>query len=464
VSLVAFVGAAQRPNIVFILIDDMGWRDIGANGSKYYRTPNIDRLAKDGVRFTNGYASCAVCSPSRAAIMTGQNPARLHITDWIPGEGPRKDGRFDLPDWKQALDPKIPNLPQALHRLGYVTASIGKWHLGGPGHLPEDSGFDVNIAGGDTGHPASYFWPYGANSNSHRVPMLAEAGGHEGEYLTDRLTDEALRFIEANKDRPFFLYLAHYAVHAPLEAKASDIAEVENTPPDDGQDFPTYAAMVKSVDDSVGRVLEELSKQGLERNTVVVFTSDNGGAVHFRATKNRPWRGGKGFPYEGGVRVPLIVKVPGVTKPGLVTDTPAIHIDFLPTLLALAGGEQPSGVRDGMDITRALRGERLPARDLGWHYPHYWAGDLITPFSSLRSGDWKIVRWYEYETEELYNLAADPSERTDLAKRDPQKLADMHARLDAWLQSNDAQPPILKKHAPPAPLPSQNRASDNKWY
>jgi arylsulfatase A-like enzyme len=455
--------AAPKPNIVFILIDDMGWRDIGANGSKYYRTPNIDRLAGEGVRFTNYYAPCAVCSPSRAAMMTGLSPARLHVTDWIPGEQPPANARFNLPQWTKALDPTVPNLPKALHELGYATASIGKWHLGGEGHLPQDCGFDLNVAGGDIGHPASYFWPYGAPKNSHRVPMLAETGGEKGEYLTDRLTDEALRFIEQHQKQPFYLYLAHYAVHAPLMSKAEDSAEFENTPPVDGQDFPTYAGMVKAVDDSVGRVLETLKKLGLEKSTIVVFTSDNGGACHFHATKNRPLRGGKGFPYEGGLRVPLIVKVPGVTKAGLVSDSPVIGMDFLPTFLSLLGAK-PVERTDGIDITSALQGKPLPQRQLGWNYPHYWGGQLISPYAVLRDGNWKIVRWYEYDSEELYNLATDPSEKTDLAKKEPAQLASMHQKLDAWLKANNAQAPILKPNAPAASAPESNPAAAAKWY
>lgn len=463
VSATAFA-LTDKPNFVFILIDDMGWADIAADGSRYYKTPNIDRLAAEGVRFTHGYAACAVCSPSRAALMTGQSPARLRITNWIPGDGPSKKGRFDLPEWTQALDPKIPNLPKSLKDSGYATAAIGKWHLGDKGHFPEDCGFDLNIAGGHVGHPASYFWPYGAKGATHRVPGLAEAGGRKGEYLTDRLTDEALKFMDKNAGKkPFFLYLAHYAVHDPIQAKPQDIAAVESTPPADGQDFPAYAAMVKSVDDSVGRVLAEVKKLGVEDNTVVVFTSDNGGAVHFRATKNRPLRGGKGFPYEGGVRVPLIVRAPGVTKPGLVSDTRVIGTDFAPTFLALAHAK-PLPKTDGVDITPALRGEKLPPRELGWNFPHYWAYGLISPNASLIADGWKIVRWHEYDSDEIYDLTNDPSEKIDLAKNNPAKLAELRAKLAAWLKSNDAQSPVLKKNAPPAGAPETNPATDKKWY
>ncbi|BCU79851.1 sulfatase [Luteolibacter sp. LG18] len=452
----------RPPNIVLIVIDDMGWKDIAANGSTYYKTPNVDRLASEGMRFRNGYAACAVCSPSRAAIMTGQSPARLHLTDWIPGEGAPKNSRFTVPQWDMTLEKSTPTLPQLLKKQGYTTAAIGKWHLGNDG--PEAHGFDVNIAGGHIGHPASFFWPYGKEGNSHRVPMLAEAGGKEGEYLTDRLTDEAVKFIDGNRDKPFFLYLAHYAVHAPLMAKDDDTALFKGAKPDGQQDFPVYAGMVKAVDDSVGRILADLKKQGLEDNTIVVFTSDNGGVVHFRATDNAPLRGGKGFPYEGGLRVPFIVRAPGLTKPGSVNDTPVIGTDFLPTFAKLAGIEgKPAPVLDGVDISPALRGGKLERDTFLWHYPHYWWGGNISPYSVIHSGDWKLVRWNEYGSEELYNLAQDPSEKTDLAKANPEKLKEMSAKLDAELKAQDAQPPVPRKDAKAAPDPESNPAKAAKF-
>lgn len=462
----AHSGEVKRPpNVVFILIDDMGWNDIGANGSRFCKTPNIDRLASEGVRFTQAYASGAVCSPSRAGLLTGQNPARLHVTDWIPGNGPRKDGRYDLPDWTQRLDPNLPNLTKALDARGYATASIGKWHLGGAGSLPQDCGFSLNIAGADTGHPASYFWPYGKPGELHKVPGLGDSG-RPGEYLTDRLTDEAVRFMDANKAKPFFLYLSHYAVHDPLMAKDSYIsAVVENTPGLSGESNKTYAAMVKSVDESVGRVCAEIRRLGLENDTIVIFSSDNGGVCHYRggATWPHPLRGGKGFPYEGGIRVPLIVKVPGVTNPGTVSDVPTVNTDWYATLAPLCGAKAPVRT-DGVDITPALRGEKLPSRDLGWNFPHYWSGKLMTPYAVLRSGDWKIIHWYEYDSEELYNLASDPGERIDLASANPAKLREMHGRLDAWLKANDAQAPILRKTAGPAPDPKTNPALKPAYF
>lgn len=440
----------QRPNIVFILIDDMGWADGGCFGSKFYRTPNIDRLAADGTRFTQAYASCAVCSPARSAIMTGKYPARLHITDWIPGEPAPPNSRFRLPAWQKQLPLEEITLAEALKPLGYVSACIGKWHLGGTNFYPEHQGFDMNIAGCDIGHPSSYFWPYGSTKDSHRVPGLAEAGGREGEYLTDRLTDEALKFIETNQHQPFFLYLAHYAVHAPLMGKQELVQEYAERPGANGQSNTVYAAMVQSVDESVGRILRKLETLRLSDHTIVVFTSDNGGAVHFGkppATCNAPLRMGKGYPYDGGLRVPLLVKVPGVTRPGGVCDVPVISHDFFPTLLELAGADKSASrtALDGVSFVPLLEGKTsLGRNELFWHYPHYWNGKgalPVTPYSVARVNDWKLIRFYETGREELYNLREDPSEQHDLAATQPQKTHQLSNRLSAWLKEVNAQMP-----------------------
>lgn len=451
-----------RPNFVFILIDDMGWADIGANGSGYYKTPHIDQLAKEGMLFSNGYASCAVCSPSRAAILTGQNPARLHITDYIPGEGEFSKGRHGLPEWTKALDPGIPNLLSGLRDAGYATAFIGKWHLGGKGHSPVDCGFEMNIGGSHAGQPASYFWPYGKKGDRFKVAGLGESGGREGEYLTDRLTSEALDFLDKNHSRAFFLQLSHYVVHTPLMAKEEDVSAFRSRPPSNGQNNPVYAAMVKSVDDSVGRLLTKLRELGIEDNTVVIFSSDNGGGLR-GSTRNFPLRSGKGFPYEGGVRVPLIVRAPGLVKAGSVTGTRVTGADFAPTMLALAGAP-PLPLTDGADITPVLRGGELPPRVLGWSYPHYWSGGLISPYAALIADDWKIIRWYEYDSEELYHLTTDPSEKTDLAKSNPDQLAAVRVQLDQWLKDNHAQTAGLKKNASGAPAADTNPAVSKKWY
>jgi len=452
-SLHASNSPQTRPNIVFILVDDMGWADGACFGSKFYQTPQMDALAAKSVRFTSAYAACAVCSPTRAALMTGKYPARLHITDWIGGEAPPKTARFNLPDWQKHLPLEETTLATALKKLGYATGHIGKWHLGGGEFLPQYQGFDTNIAGGETGHPASYFWPYGASNDNQRVPGLAKRGGEKGEYLTDQLTDEALNFIEENKDHPFYLNFCHYAVHAPLMGKQELIDEAADRPGADGQSNKVYYAMIKSVDESVGRVMKKLDELHLTENTIVVFSSDNGGAVHFgnpRATSNFPLRNGKGSAYEGGLRVPLLVKVPGVTRAGTVCDTPVITMDFFPTLLQLAGADKSASATavDGVSFVPLLRGkDQTPHRELFWHYPHYWNGGKISPYSVAHVCDWKLIRFYETGTEELYNLKDDLSETHNLAPSNPAKCKELGSRLDAWLKQVGAQMPVPKPGA-----------------
>jgi arylsulfatase A-like enzyme len=429
--------ARERPNIVFILIDDMGWADAGCFGSRYYETPNIDRLAGEGMRFTDAYAACSVCSPTRASIMTGKYPARLHLTDWIPGEGNAPAHLLRVPQWRQFLPLEETTIARALKPAGYVSASIGKWHLGGPAYYPEHHGFDLNVAGTHFGHPASYFWPY--EGKSHSVAGLKE-GGHDGEYLTDRLTDEAERFIEQSKDRPFFLYFPHYAVHMPLQAKPAILAKYKAKPPCGGQNNPTYAAMIESVDDSVGRIERKLRSLGIERRTVVVFMSDNGGLWPM-ATSNAPLRAGKGYPYEGGIREPLIVKWPGSVKPGTTCSVPVSSIDFFPTLLEIAGLKSP-GVVDGRSLVPLLRqSDSLHREALYWHYPHYWAGNRVRPFGAVRAGDWKLIEFYEDMRVELYNLKNDIGEAHDVAQENLAKAAELREMLHRWRVAVDAQMP-----------------------
>lgn len=456
-STIAAPAQKPPPNIVFILIDDMGWADGGCFGSKYYNTPQIDAFARSGVRFTTAYAACAVCSPTRAALMTGKYPARLHITDYIPGERPPTNALFKLPDWMQHLPLEETTLATALKRLGYATGHIGKWHLGGGKYLPQFQGFDTNIAGGANGHPASYFWPYGNKKNNSRVPGLAERGGHKGEYLTDQLTDEAVNFIEENKDHPFYLNFCHYAVHIPLMGKQELIDEAADKPGADGQSNKIYYAMIRSVDESVGRIMKELDDLHLVDNTVVVFSSDNGGFVSSRppATSNSPLRNGKGSAYEGGLRVPLIIRAPGVTHAGTVCDTPVITMDFFPTLLELAGADKSASrtAVDGVSIVPLLRGEnQVPHAELFWHYPHYWSPGKVSPYSVARIGDWKLIRFYETRREELYDVKSDLSETHDLAASDPSKRKELGTRLDAWLKEVGAQMPIPKENTPTKPF------------
>jgi len=444
-------GPAQKPNIVFILIDDMGWADGNCFGSRYYQTPQLDALAASGMRFTQAYAACAVCSPTRAALMTGKYPARLHLTDWIPGEGAPKNSRFKIPDWQENLPLAETTLATALKKLGYATAHLGKWHLGGEKYFPQHQGFDTNIAGGDVGHPASYCSPYGATNNDQRVPGLAGRGGKKGDYLTDQLTTEALAFITAHKDEPFYLNLWHYAVHSPLMGKPELIDAAADQPGADGQSNKIYAAMLKSVDEGVGRIVQKLDELHLTENTLVIFTSDNGGAVHFGqppATSNAPLRNGKGTAYEGGLRVPLIVKLPGVTPAGTVCNTPVITMDWFPTLLEVAGADKSVSrtAADGVSLVPLLRGEtQTPHQELFWHYPHYWNGGKVSPYSVARIGDWKLIRFYETGREELYNLKADLSEQSDRAATNPEKHRELIRRLDAWLKEIGAQMPVPRQ-------------------
>jgi len=439
--------AAQRPNVVFFLIDDLGWADVGCFGSQYHQTPNIDRLAAEGMRFTDAYAACAVCSPTRASIMTGKYPARLHLTDWIPGEGDSPTDPLRIPDWRKFLSLEEVTVAEALKSAGYTCASIGKWHLGGPPYYPEHQGFDLNVAGGDIGHPASYFWPY--EGRTHTVPGLKD-GGQEGEYLTDRLTDAAERFLEQNSAKRFFLYFPHYAVHRPLEGKREVVAKYKARPPQGGQTNAVYAAMVESVDDSVGRILRKLDALSLARNTVVVFMSDNGG-LWPQSTVNAPLRAGKGYPYEGGIREPMIVKWPGVTPPGTTCAVPVSSIDFFPTLLDIAGAKLPGPV-DGLSLVPLLnRSGSLRREALFWHYPHYWNNSRVRPYGAVRAGDWKLIEFYEDMRMELYNLSDDPSEARDLAPERSEKAFELRGLLHNWRRSVNAQMPT--------PNPDRNPAS-----
>jgi arylsulfatase A len=335
-----------KPNIIFFLVDDMGWTDVGCMGSKFYETPNVDRLAAQGMKFTQAYSACTVCSPTRAALLTGQYPARLHITDWIPGHR-RPQAKLKVPDWTMHLPLETTNIARLLKPEGFASASIGKWHLGGAAFWPEKQGFDLNVAGCDKGSPPSYFSPY-------KIPTLPN--GPNGEFLSDRLTDEALKFITQNKNHPFFLYLPHYAVHTPLMAKAEVIAKYKKkADPHAPQHNAVYAALIESVDDSLGRVMRKLDELKLTDNTIVIFNSDNGGLIRSTGV-NLGLRAGKGSAYEGGVRVPLIVKWPGVTKAGSVCETPVISVDYLPTILEMTGASNSSQQpQDGESIVPLLQ-------------------------------------------------------------------------------------------------------------
>jgi arylsulfatase A-like enzyme len=461
---VASAAEHTAPNIVFILADDLGWADVGCNGGKFYETPHIDRLARQGMRFTNAYAACPVCSPTRASILTGKWPARLHLTDWIPGEGDAANHRLLVPNWRQYLPLEETNLARALKTAGYVSASVGKWHLGGPEYYPERQGFDLNVAGTHWGHPASYFWPY--EGKTHTVAGLRE-GGHSGEYLSDRLTAEAEKFIEQNKARPFFLYLPHYAVHVPLQGKKEIIAKYKAKNPVGEQKNATYAAMVESVDDSVGQILTKLDALGITDRTIVVFFSDNGG-LWPHSTSNAPLRAGKGYLYEGGIREPMIVKWQHHTRPGSTCPVPVASVDFLPTLLEMAGVKPPDKV-DGESIVPLLEQSGTVRRSaLYWHYPHYWNGNAVRPAGAVRSGDWKLIEHYEDMRVELFNLKNDLSEANDLAASHPDVTSQLRTLLHDWRQSVGAQMPRPNPNFRPAgsngkPLAEGREAKPNIW-
>lgn len=428
-----------RPNIVVILIDDLGWADVGCNGSSFYQTPHIDRLAAAGVRFTSAYATAPVCSPTRASILTGKHPARLHLTDWLPGRQDRPSQRLLKPETERQVGREEITLAEALKPAGYVSASIGKWHLGGLGFSPQDQGFDLNVGGDSAGSPLAYFAPF--RQGARVMPGLELS--REGEYLTDRLSEEAEKFIETNRDKPFFLYLAHYAVHIPLTAKPDAIRKFQQVPAVGPQTNAIYAAMVESVDESVGRILRMLDELNLAERTVVFFTSDNGGlsvreGPNAPATSNAPLRAGKGYLYEGGIRVPLIVRWPGKIRSGVTEDTPVSSVDLFPTILAVAGVPLSQSL-DGENLLPMLQNsERLKRDALFWHYPHY-SNQGGKPSGAIREGDFKLIEFFEDGHLELFNLKEDPGERRSLATDLPQKTEALRAKLGIWRRSLDAQ-------------------------
>ncbi len=422
---------AEKLNVVIVLADDLGWADLACYGSRYHKTPHLDRLAGAGVRFTDAYAAAPICSPTRAALLTGKYPARLNLTDWLPGRPDRSDQKLLRPVINQELPAGELTLASALKASGYATGHIGKWHLGGKGAGPEQRGFEVNVAGDQTGSPLSYFAPF-RNKAGRFMPGLEQAP--EGEYLTDRLTAEAEKFIETNREKPFFLYLAHYAVHIPLKAKADLAARYKPGRPGE-QGNPLYAAMIESLDESVGRVLKKLDDLKLSDRTLVVFTSDNGGLCVLEGpntppTINSPLRDGKGMLYEGGLRVPLIVKWPGVTKPGSTVSAPVSSIDFLPTVLDACGVKHEAKV-DGVSIVPLLKHEAFKREHLFWHYPHY-SNQGGKPGAAIRAGDHKLIEFYEDGRRELYDVRKDPGEGRNLSESNPKLVQDLAEKLENW--------------------------------
>jgi arylsulfatase A-like enzyme len=450
-----------KPNILLILIDDLGWADLGYTGSKFYETPNIDKLAASGLVFTDAYAASPVSSPSRAAIMTGKYPARLNLTDYIPGNrhyGPHKNQTLASHPFKLNLDLEEYTIAEAFKEAGYTTFFAGKWHISEEEkYYPHHQGFDINKGGNNTGHPAGgYFAPY-------INPQLDD--GEEGEYLTDRLTNETIDFIKKNKDNPFFAYLSFYTVHLPMQGKAEKVEKYRlkaaqmkyseqefikkgETYHKQWQNMPHYAAMVESMDENVGRLLHVLEQENLSKNTIVVFTSDNGGMSTSNQTDNIPTsnlllRAGKGYLYEGGIREPLIFYWPGKIKAGSTTDFPVSGTDLYPTLLDLTGIElKPLQHQDGISLLPLLEDRQIDERPLFWHYPHYSGGLGGRPSGAVRLGDYKLIEFFEDKRIELYNLNNDIKEKTDLAETNPEKAEELKQLLHQWREDVGAQMPF----------------------
>jgi arylsulfatase A-like enzyme len=474
--------SGKKPNIVFILVDDMGWKDLGTYGSTFYETPHIDKLASQGMRFTNAYASSPECSASRSSIMTGQYPVHTGITDWIIGtqnsSGPQPTQKLLPREFVFNLPKSETTIAQALKDHGYTTFFAGKWHLGlSPKYWPLHEGFDYNDGGWAAGNPRDY--GMGGYFSPWNNPRLKN--GPKGTFLTDRLTTKTIQFIkkEAKKGRPFFVDLSFYAVHEPIEAKKKYIQKFKRKAQRLGldtlkqvirdssathrgwkpvmteriiQDNPVYAGLIYSVDQNVGRIMKTLKQLGIAKNTIIVFTSDNGGLATSEGmpTTNRPLRYGKGWLYEGGLRVPLIIKWPRVTKPGSVSQFPVVNTDFYPTFLQMAGlSPMPKQAKDGVSLVPLLKDKKsIKQPVLYWHFPHY-SNQKGTPESAIRQGTWKLIQFYNGNHVELYNLRNDIGERYNLAKAFPQKTGTMLYMLNRWKRKTNAKIPKLNPYYNP---------------
>jgi arylsulfatase A-like enzyme len=448
----------RQPNIVFILADDLGWRDLSNEGSTFYESPHIDSIAAGGMKFTRGYATCQVCSPSRASILTGKYPTRHGITSWIgdnTGEAWGRNGRHDShlpPEYERNLRAEELTLAEVLREAGYRTFFAGKWHLGSKGSWPTDHGFEVNQGGWDAGGPrGGYFAPY-------KNPNLEQ--GPDGESLPIRLGQETAAFIEENKDEPFLAYLSFYSVHSPIQTSQALWQKYRDKALAHGlseerflydrrlsvrqvQDCPIYGGMIEAMDDAVGIVLAKLDELGLREDTIICFTSDNGGVSSGDAysTSNTPLRGGKGRQWEGGIREPFYINAPGHTRAGSTCATPVSGIDWYPTLLEMAGVSVPEEQDiDGVSLVPLLEGGDFRARPLFWHYPHY-GNQGGEPSSIVMEGDWKLIRYHEDGRDELYDLGADPGEQIDLAEVQTGQVLAMRPTLEAWLRETEARMP-----------------------
>ncbi len=472
----------QKPNIVFVLLDDFGYSDLGCYGSRFYESPNIDRLVREGVRFTDAYAACPVSSPTRAAIMTGRYPVNTGITDWIPGRQASKNGipedKFVALPFRQQLETDEVTIAEILKNNGYSTMISGKWHLGGtPEFWPENQGFDINRGGFSAGSPVrneksnGYFSPYGN-------PRLED--GPPGEYLTDRQTTDAIKFIESSGDKPFFLYLSFYATHNPMQGKELLVQKFTQKADSMGmsekdaftrekdwirpsmsnnfkerviQSNPVYAAMIYSVDENLGRLWKKLEELKIEKNTIIIFTSDNGGLSTSEGspTCNYPLRAGKGWLYEGGIRVPLIIKYPGNCKPGTVIKTPVSSIDYLPTIMEMTGASDENLNIDGISFLQLFRSDKMKERPLFWHYPHY-SNQGVEPGSAVRLGKFKLIDNFEKGRQELYDLEKDLSETNDISASNPKKTKELYNLLKDWrIQTKAKMMEPNSKWEPPSP-------------
>ncbi len=437
----------ERPNIILFVVDDLGWTDLSSYGSDLYQTPNVDNLLANGVKFTNAYASCTVCSPSRASLMTGKYPARLHCTDWISGHQ-KPFAKMAVPNWTEQVSLEEVTLAEALKANGYQTIHLGKWHLGESEELwPEHQGFDVNIGGWSKGAPQKknngngYFSPY-AN------PRLEN--GLKGEYLTERLTDEALDYLENTKDSqiPFFMNFWFYNVHTPLQAKKEKVEKYnELIQPEANHKNPTYAAMIEHMDDAIGSIVQKLKQQDKLDNTIIIFTSDNGGLIgNYRlkekVTSNKPLKSGKGDMYEGGVRVPFVVQWLNKIPKGKIVEEPLMSIDVYPTVLELTSNNEKQNIGiDGVDFSKVLLEEtKINRPAIFWHYPHYHL-EGAKPYSAVRKGDWKLIQIFERDTLELYNLKDDIGETMNLINANPIKAKELLLDLNTWRVEVNAQMP-----------------------
>ena len=443
----------EQPNFIVVVVDDLGWTDLGCYGSQYYETPTIDGLAAGGTRFTDAYAAAAICSPTRGALLTGRYPARLGITDWLRPQhsfGQIPTDRKNPADFEDVgellltpqnalwMELEEVTLAEVLRSAGYATAHIGKWHLGPEPWYPTQQGFDVNIGGCDYGEPPTYFSPF-STRRLKAPPGLPEKAPNQ--YLTDREADEAVQFIRANHDQPFFLYLAHYAVHTPIQSRQA-LTEKYEKKEKAGQKSAAYAAMIESVDEALKKVLTLLDELKIADNTVVIFTSDNGGYSEY--TDNTPLRSGKGNPYEGGIRIPLIIRWPAVEEPPPTCKVPVNSVDLFPTVLQQAGAEIEDELSiDGVSIIGLLEGEQELDRDaLYWHFPHYRGS--VKPYGIVRAGDFKLIRHYEDGSTELYDLGQDLSEKENLATKLPEKTTQLDVMLSKWLIGIEARMPKPK--------------------